>query len=84
MQIKRQLGRLQLHSPLADLIAGQQRTNQIEVLPVNLAHVLALESLPTHHKDPFDRVLIAQANVEEAVLVSGDPIFARYPVKIMW
>ena len=75
---------MQLHPPLADLIAGQQRTNQIEVLPVNLAHVLALESLPAHHKDPFDRILIAQANVEEAVLVSCDPAFARYPVKVMW
>jgi PIN domain nuclease of toxin-antitoxin system len=46
--------------------------------------VLASESLPAHHKDPFDRILIAQANVEEAVLVSGDPAFARYPVKVMW
>lgn len=73
MQIKSQLGRLQLHSPLADVIAGQQRTNQIEVLPVNLAHVLALESLPAHHKDPFDRILIAQANVEEAVAVKWEP-----------
>jgi PIN domain nuclease of toxin-antitoxin system len=84
MQIKRQLGKLQLHLPLADMIASQQQTNQIVVLPVTLAHVLALESLPVHHKDPFDRLLIAQAREEDAVLVSSDPVFARYQIEILW
>jgi PIN domain nuclease of toxin-antitoxin system len=78
MQIKWQLGKLQLRLPLAETIASQQQTNQIEVLPGNLAHVLALESLPAHHKDPFDRILIAQARQVDAVLVSNDPVFARY------
>jgi PIN domain nuclease of toxin-antitoxin system len=84
MQIKRQLGKLQLCLPLADMIASQQQTNQIAVLPVNLAHVLALESLPVHHKDPFDRLLIAQAREEDAVLVSSDPVFARYQIEVLW
>ena len=64
MQIKLQLGKLRLALPLADIITGQQQSNNIEILPVNLAHVLALGSLPGHHKDPFDRLLIAQTNVE--------------------
>lgn len=53
-------------------------------MSVTLAHVLALEDLPTPHKDPFDRLLIAQANVEGAALVSDDPIFEDYPVKVIW
>jgi PIN domain nuclease of toxin-antitoxin system len=54
------------------------------VLPVTLTHVLALETLPSHHKDPFDRLLVAQANVENATLISSDPIFAKYLVKLLW
>lgn len=84
MQIKLQLGKLTLTRPLLEIIENQQKTNQIEVLPVKLAHVLALESLPPLHKDPFDRLLITQANVENAVLVSGDPIIAQYPVQMAW
>ena len=84
MQIKLQLGKLKLNLPLAEVIESQRQTNNVEVLPVTLTHVLALESLPAHHKDPFDRLLIAQAKIEEAVLVSRDPIFAKYPVKSVW
>jgi PIN domain nuclease of toxin-antitoxin system len=84
MQIKLQLGKLRLNLPLAEVIESQQQTNNVEVLPVTLTHVLALETLPAHHKDPFDRLLIAQAKIEEAVLVSGDPIFAKYPVQSVW
>jgi PIN domain nuclease of toxin-antitoxin system len=84
MQIKLQLGKLKLNLPLVEVIESQQKTNNIEILPITLIHVLALESLPNHHKDPFDRLLIAQANVEDAFLVSCDPIFAQYPVKLAW
>lgn len=84
MQIKLQLGKLKLDLRLADLIESQQRTNDIEVLPILLAHVLELECLPNHHKDPFDRLLIAQANVEGATLISSDPIFEKYPVTVAW
>jgi PIN domain nuclease of toxin-antitoxin system len=66
MQIKLQLGKLKLNLPLVEVIESQQKTNNIEILPITLIHVLALESLPNHHKDPFDRLLIAQANVEDA------------------
>ena len=84
MQIKLQLGKLDLRLPLAEVIASQQQTNEIQVLPVALGHVLALQDLPAHHKDPFDRLLIAQANMEEAVLISHDPVFAYYSVKVLW
>ena len=84
MQIKLQLGKLILTLPLADIVTSQQQTNGIDILPVALAHVLALQSLPTPHKDPFDRLLVAQANVEGAVLLSADSIFAQYPVTVLW
>jgi len=84
MQIKHQLGKLRLDLPLGDLISEQREINRIEVLPITLPHVLVLESLPSHHKDPFDRLLIAQANSEGAVLVTKDPAFEEYPVKLIW
>jgi PIN domain nuclease of toxin-antitoxin system len=84
MQIKLQLGKLRLALPLKEIIETQQQTNSIEILPVTLAHVLALENLPAYHKDPFDRLLVAQAMVEGAVLVSGDPNIAKYAVQVVW
>ena len=84
MQIKLQIGKLKLNLPLAKMIENQQQINNINILPVTLTHVLALQTLPAYHKDPFDRLLIAQANIEGAVLISNDPIFAKYPVKLLW
>lgn len=84
MQIKLQLGKLKLNLTLAEIIENQRQTNNIEILPISLTHVLALGSLPSHHKDPFDRLLIAQANVEDTILVSRDPVFTHYPVEVVW
>lgn len=84
MQIKLQLGKLKLRLPLKELIQSQQQTNNIEILSITLKHVLAYGDLPIHHKDPFDRLLIAQAIVENAVLISHDNIFAKYPIKALW
>jgi PIN domain nuclease of toxin-antitoxin system len=84
MQIKSQLSKLKLNSSLREVIESQCKTNDLEVLPVDLEHVLALETLPTPHKDPFDRLLIAQANAENAILLSNDPLFQQYPVTVMW
>jgi PIN domain nuclease of toxin-antitoxin system len=84
MQIKLQLGKLRLTVPLERLIENQQRTNHIEVLPVTLPHVFALKHLPAHHKDPFDRLLVAQTNAEGAVLVSNDSVLDRYGVTRLW
>ena len=51
---------------------------------MTLAHTLAVEGLPAIHKDPFDRMLIAQANVEAAELVSADRVIRQYPVRVFW
>ena len=82
IQIK-QLGKLTLNLPLQQLIANQQQTNDVAVLPIGLVHVLALQGLPTHHKDSFDRMLVAQAIVEQAILLSADSVFAAYPVQVL-
>jgi len=83
IQIKQQLGKLTLNKTLEDIILIQQN-NYIEILPITVAHILALDSLPLHHKDPFDRLLIAQANRENAVLISCDSVFANYSVQVEW
>ncbi len=84
MQIKLQLDKLRLTLPLSDLIESQRRTNHLEIVAVLLPHVLALQHLPAYHKDPFDRLLIAQATIEGMVIVSNDPLFSRYTDKVVW
>lgn len=83
MQIKIQLGKLKLSMPLKDLVRTQQETNDLSVSPVALTHVLALDALPFHHKDPFDRLLIAQSIEEDLTLVSADSQFSPYSVKLL-
>ena len=83
MQIKLQLGKMQFKMPLPDMIR-QQQENGVEVLPVHAEHVFALDSLPAHHKDPFDRLLVAQAIVEGAAIITTDPLILQYPVKVEW
>ena len=80
VQIKAQLGRLDLRGDLAGIIQEQQERNGIELLPITLPHVLALSELPSHHGDPFDRMLISQARVEDVILVSRDHIFRDTPL----
>ena len=84
IQIKLQIGKLQLGASLTTVIENQQQNNGIELLAIQLSHIAALDQLPPHHKDPFDRLLIAQARVENLTVISGDPIFKQYPVQVMW
>jgi PIN domain nuclease of toxin-antitoxin system len=84
MQIKTGLGKLRLRRSLTETIASHQTVNGLQILPVQLPHVLALENLPSHHKDPFDRLLIAQANRENWDIVTADPEFKAYPVRVIW
>lgn len=84
MQIKLQLGKLKLNLSLHEIVESQRQTNGIEIMPITLEHVLALENLPDYHRDPFDRLLVAQAIVEEAILISADPNITRYPVQVVW
>lgn len=82
MQIKMQLGKLKLSLPLKEIIQNQQETNDLTISPVALPHVLALDALPFHHKDPFDRLLIAQSIAEGFTIVTADSQFSAYSVQL--
>lgn len=84
MQIKIQLGRLTLPNPLPQVITDQQNQNNVTLLGITLQHIYTVGTLPYHHNDPFDRLLIAQAVTENIAIVSIDVAFNLYPVKIIW
>ncbi|WP_293174702.1 type II toxin-antitoxin system VapC family toxin [Oceanithermus sp.] len=84
MVIKMGLGRLELPEDLESFLARQLQVNGFRPLAMTLPHALAVRHLPDVHKDPFDRLLVAQAQHEELVLVSGDAAVHRYPVSVIW
>jgi PIN domain nuclease of toxin-antitoxin system len=79
IEIKRAKGRL--HVPLE--IESTLNAQRFGTLPVTLQHVQAVESLPRHHRDPFDRMLIAQAQLEGLTLVTSDRAMRRYPISVL-
>lgn len=83
MQIKLQLQKLKLSASLESIIE-QQQANNIELLTLTTQHILNLSTLPMHHKDPFDRLIISQANMDNAILLSADKKFELYDVKVDW
>ncbi len=82
--IKASLGKLSLSVPFHELIPGQLRANAIELMPIRPEHMAAVIALPFHHRDPFDRMLVAQSAVEEAALVSADPALDAYGIQRIW
>jgi len=84
LQIKLQIGKLTLPKPLPDLVQNQQRVNDVHLLAIEPAHIYGLAALPLHHKDPFDRLIIAQALAEKLTVVSADGKFAAYSLGILW
>ncbi len=81
---KAQVGKLSLPLPAGPMLTGELSSNHVRLLPVSLSHVLRVEELPLHHRDPFDRLLIAQSIEEGWPIVTADPWFARYPVDVIW
>jgi PIN domain nuclease of toxin-antitoxin system len=84
MAIKLSIGKLTLSAPFAALIPQQLGVNGIELLHIKIDHAAVLSSLSFHHRDPFDRLLVAQAMVESMPVVSIDAAFDSYPVKRLW
>lgn len=84
MAIKMSLGKLSLSAPLDALIPQQLGLNGIELLGIQVAHAAAVSTPPFHHRDPFDRLLIAQAVVEDMPVISADAAFDMYTVKRLW
>jgi PIN domain nuclease of toxin-antitoxin system len=77
-------GKLKLPSALAVYIPARLAHYRFEMLRLGLDHVLAAETLPTHHRDPFDRMLVAQAEVERLPILTHDPQIRKYSVETVW
>ena len=82
--IKASLGKLTLLESYETLIHRQLSQNSITLIPTELKHFTALLNLPHHHRDPFDRLIIVQALVEELAIVTKDSFFSPYPVHCIW
>ncbi|MGH7799871.1 MAG: type II toxin-antitoxin system VapC family toxin [Thermodesulfobacteriota bacterium] len=82
--IKAQLGRIKLPKEPHSFIADQLRLNSIQSLPIQMGHALHVYSLPNHHRDPFDRLIIAQGQLENLPILTMDPLIAKYKVKVVW
>jgi PIN domain nuclease of toxin-antitoxin system len=84
MTIKMTLGKLQLGMSIDRIVESYILPSGMEIILIQLNHLVVLRDLPLHHRDPFDRLLISQARSEELILVSGDRIFGDYPVQLLW
>ncbi len=82
--IKARTGRLDLPVDVSAFIVDQVRRNRFRVLAVELPHALRVHALPDHHRDPFDRLLVAQAVVEAVPLLSRDQQLAPYEIELRW
>jgi PIN domain nuclease of toxin-antitoxin system len=82
--IKISLNKYTLSQPYEAFMQKGIAGNGFSILPIEVQHTAALTTLPFHHRDPFDRLLIAQASVENIPVISGDAAFAAYPVTCIW
>ena len=82
--IKVGLGKLNLHAPYDDFMRRGIDGNDFEILPIEPRHTSLLTTLPLHHRDPFDRLLIAQASIEAIPIVGMDAAFDSYGVRRLW
>jgi PIN domain nuclease of toxin-antitoxin system len=84
MQIKLQLGKLRLDISLPEMLRDLQNKNDLKFLFISLEHIYTLENLPPIHRDPFDRMLIAQSMAEKMPIISIDSAFNGYDVQRLW
>ena len=84
MQIKRQLGKLEIDVPLDELWHQQQIQSELLLLLTKEEHIWELGTLPPLHKDPFDRLLIAQSRHEKMMLISADGMMSEYDITVIW
>jgi PIN domain nuclease of toxin-antitoxin system len=82
--IKAGLGQRNVPLDLRGFLRRQLARNEFELLPVLFEHAVAVRYLPLHHRDPFDRLLIAQARVEQLTLVSRDARMKAYEIEVLW
>jgi PIN domain nuclease of toxin-antitoxin system len=83
MAIKVSLGKLELEMPFSDLKTYTAQNN-FTILPITFEHTIALTNLEFHHRDPFDRLMIAQALTDQLSIITRDAAFGDYSVKVLW
>lgn len=81
--IKHALGKLPLPQPPAEYVPDRMETSGVSALPVAHSHALRVATLDPHHRDPFDRLLVAQAQLERLALITADPAFDAYEVEVV-
>jgi PIN domain nuclease of toxin-antitoxin system len=82
--IKIALGRLEISGEPSLVVPEQMAANSIEPLPVQISHALQVYSLPPHHRDPFDRMLVAQSQIEGLPIITPDARIGDYDVEVIW
>ena len=82
--VKLRLGKLTVGMPTEVLMTEHVTANNIDVLPISVPHLIQVSTLPLHHRDPFDRLIIAQSIVEKIPIVSADPAFDAYSIERLW
>ena len=82
--IKVQSGKLNFPGSAVPYMLSKLAQNRIATLHITIDHLLALERLPMHHRDPFDRMLIAQSVEEDWPIITADPMFKQYPIRVIW
>lgn len=84
LAIKASVGKVSLHARVGEWLQHRFVQQGIEVLPILHTHAAAVEQLPAHHRDPFDRLLVAQASVESIPILTGDKLIGAYEVETIW
>src|SRR5882672_912191 len=84
LSIKARSGKLQLPAPPGECIPAFTARQGLWPLPVTQLHAVKVFDLPRHHNDPFDRLLVAQAQVEDMAILTADLDFKKYPVQVVW
>lgn len=84
LSIKMRLGKLNFPGPPAQIVPAFMAKQGLLPLAVDHIHAVKVYDLPSHHSDPFDRMLIAQAIVEEMTILTSDRAFEKYPVEVLW
>jgi len=82
--IKMSIGSYTLTEPLEEFVNREVQRNDLAILPIGIKHAAVVSQLPFHHRDPFDRMLIAQAMCEDLTVVGKDEVFDQYQVKRLW
>jgi PIN domain nuclease of toxin-antitoxin system len=82
--IKVRLGKLRLPANSASYVQNSAAQDHIEIVPIRIEHAAALQTLPLLHRDPFDRILIVQSQIEKLSILTADPAIRNYAVDAIW